>query len=420
MPDQIRSSLFLDFDNIFTSLFHTDREAALNFAENPNKLLNHLENWGLPDGAVRDFIHKSAYMNTSGSVRTGKKLPDGRDELVFFSRFRPHFIRNGFSLVDCPSFTQGAKNAADIQIVVDVLQNLEGRVAYDELVLAAGDSDFVPLLRCVRANGRRTMIISAGPTADAYSTIAHSYLPSDELIDLIRGDMPLSKPAARAATTAGEGKKVSGQVLSEIERRLKLSGEPLLLGSLGHDEEFARFNKDGRWNGHGAMTGFLRAAIQQRGATHLVVEDGWVWNSAIHQRPHPTHLSAPPRVERQDGIVLNAMRIAYLPRVDQENWGRVLEAFTEYAANFADDQLNVTHCTRWVRDRLVEQNVLVSRTAVSATFHAITLGGVNLNDQPSQDEMRKAIFQNTLNGFERQSIVLSDDEEKQLRQWLGE
>ena len=420
MSDQIRSSLFLDFDNIFTSLFYTDRDAALNFAENPNKLLNHLETWGLPDGTVRDFIHKSAYMNTSGSVRTGKKLPDGRDELVFFSRFRPHFIRNGFSLVDCPSFTQGAKNAADIQIVVDVLQNLEGRVAYDELVLAAGDSDFVPLLRCVRTNGRRTMIISAGPTADAYSTIAHSYLPSDELIDLIRGDMPLSKPAARTVTAAGDGEKVTGLVLSEIERRLELSGGPLLLASLGQDEEFAHFNKDGRWNGHGAMTGFLRAALQQGGATHLVVEDGWVWNRETHQSPNSAHLSSQPAVEARDGIVLNAMRIAFLPRVDQENWGRVLEAFTEYAANFADDQLNLTHCTTWVRDRLVEQNVRVGRAAVNATFHAMTLGGVNLNDRPSQDEMRKAIFQNTLNAFERQSIVLSDDEEKQLREWLSE
>jgi len=420
MADKIRSSLFLDFDNIFISLFNTDRDAALYFAENPNKLLSHLETWGLPNSTIRDFIHKSVYMNTGGSVRTGEKLPDGRDELIFFSRFRPHFVRNGFSLVDCPSFTQGAKNAADIQIVVDVLQNLEGRIAYDELVMAAGDSDFVPLLRCVRTNGRRTMIVSAGPTADAYRNIAHSYLPSDELIDLIRDGMPLSIPAARAVTAAGDGGEVSGLVLSEMEKRMKQSGEPLLLASLGNDEEFARFNTDGRWNGYGAMTGFLRATIQQNGATHLVVEDGWVWNREIHQRPHPTHLSAQHGVEGRDGIVLNATRIAYLPRVDQENWPRVIETFAEYADNFADGQLNVTHCTTWVRDRLVEQNVHVGRATVTATFNAMTYGGVSLSDRPSKNEMRKAIFQNTISAFERQSIVLSDDEEEQLRQWLGE
>ena len=304
-------------------------------------------------------------------------------------------------------------------MVVDVLQELEGRIDYDELVVASGDSDFAPLLRCVRTNGRRTMIVSAGHSAYEYRKIAHSHLPFEKLIDLIKDDTPAAIPVDRVTTAAIDEVELSGLVLLEIETRLKQADKPLCLIALEKDDKFARFNTDGTWNGYGAIAGFVGGTIKQVGATHLLVEGGYVRYRKEHEKSLPPHLSV---VEGRD-IIFDAMKIARLPIVNQEDWTCVLETIAEYAVernsgNFPDD-IASRDGRGWLRDRLMERNVHLSRTTIEnivtemrglKEWHA-TKDGIN--------KMRNALFVSMLYWFGQQKINLAHDDEKQLMKWLG-
>lgn len=110
----------------------------------------------------------------------------GNDQgILYLNRFRPHLVRAGFEVIDCPALTMRQKSAADIRIVIDVLGALESPVRYDEIIVASSDSDFTPLLLKLRANDRRTTIITAGTLAPAYQAVADTYIDEQQLIALL-------------------------------------------------------------------------------------------------------------------------------------------------------------------------------------------------------------------------------------------
>ena len=168
---------------------------------------------------------------------------------------------------------------------------------------------------------------------------------------------------------------IASQIIVEIRELLKNNDNPVLTAALGSDVEFsARYKKGHRWSGYKTLTEFLVAVFEEVKEEDLVVEGGWVWNRKVHRKPKPTHIPAQPWAEDLDGIVLKAMRTAYLPRVDRRSWDIVLEAFAEYGTAFTAEEYNLTQCTSWVRDRLAEQGVHVGRQILSDTFHATKNG----------------------------------------------
>ena len=131
----MRSALFVDFDNTYLALSELDAEAAEAFAERPQVWFGWLEK-SLPlpaelDGSSgRNILVRRCYLNPKA-----------------FHYFRPHFVRAGFEVIDCPSFTGQGKNSADIKMVIDALDVMNHPdVAYDEFVILSGDADFIPLL----------------------------------------------------------------------------------------------------------------------------------------------------------------------------------------------------------------------------------------------------------------------------------
>ena len=110
----VRAALFLDFDNVFSGLFNLDPEVAVKFAADPGAWLRRLATTFAPAGSRRWLILR-CYLNPSGWVphRDGA----GEPARLFFSRYRPSFVRAGFEVIDCPRYS-GTKNAADIRIGV--------------------------------------------------------------------------------------------------------------------------------------------------------------------------------------------------------------------------------------------------------------------------------------------------------------
>lgn len=180
---RVRTALYLDFDNVFSGLLKLDPAAAIAFAETPGVWLERLRTSLTVEGE-RALLVRRCYMNPSGSVPN----PGTPATRLHFSRFRPYFTRAGFDVIDCPSLTQGTKNAADIRMVLDAMEALNGLTHYDEFVLASGDSDLTPLLVRLRAADRRTTIVSPFDAAEAFTSIADRLIDGQQALELMQGE----------------------------------------------------------------------------------------------------------------------------------------------------------------------------------------------------------------------------------------
>lgn len=204
---RVTAALFLDFDNIFSGLLTLDRNAALVLAEQPVRFLNGLRDFGKAAAQHRDLLVRRAYLNPEGSVPD----PEGGEdaERVPFSRYRLNLVRAGFEVIDCPPLTSNQKNAADIRMVIDVLDALHSPAHYDEIIIASSDADFTPLLLRLRAADRRTMIIAAGTMSAAYRSVADRVLDPRRLAAMIGPDVQARSPQPAAPAVPVSRKPVT-------------------------------------------------------------------------------------------------------------------------------------------------------------------------------------------------------------------
>ena len=167
---RLRCALYVDFDNVYIGLQRLDPAAAEEFAGSPARWLTALERGGDAEGSfTRRFLVRSCYLNPAA-----------------FAGFRPNFTRAGFRVVDCPSLTQQGKSSADINLVLDAVDALSGPTRYDEFVILSADADFTPLALRFRAEDRRVTIVTAGPAASAYRSVADTVITADELAEMVR------------------------------------------------------------------------------------------------------------------------------------------------------------------------------------------------------------------------------------------
>ena len=165
----MRCALFVDFDNVYSGLLRLDADAAASFAKEPARWLERLSLGEDDDGAFgRRFLVRACYLNPT-----------------VYSEFRPYFMRAGFRVIDCPSLTSQGKSSADINLVLDAVDALNGPTRYEEFVIFSADADFTPLaLRC-RAQDRRVTVALAGPAAGAYRAVADTVIAADQLAELL-------------------------------------------------------------------------------------------------------------------------------------------------------------------------------------------------------------------------------------------
>ena len=126
-----KAALFLDFDNVYLALKDQDAQAAEAFVERPEQWLSWLAGdlyaGRLGGEAERRILLRRCYLNPGP-----------------FSRVRPQFVRAAFQVIDCPPLTSAGKNAADIQMVMDIIDAMAHPSGFDEFIILSGDSDFTP------------------------------------------------------------------------------------------------------------------------------------------------------------------------------------------------------------------------------------------------------------------------------------
>ncbi|MFV2019687.1 NYN domain-containing protein [Micromonospora sp. LOL_023] len=415
-----RAALYLDFDNVFIGLFKLDPAVAIQFASNPGAWLGRLSSISATDG-VRRWLILRCYLNPSGWV--GNRSPTGEQERLFFSRFRPSFVRAGFEVIDCPRYN-ATKNGADIRIVIDAIDALTADTHYEEFVIASGDSDMTPLLQRLRRSDRRTMIVSPADAADAFVAMADRVLDSEQLLALVQGDpMNLDGDADETPDTGFNGGPTArDQARDEAYATLRAivlaeydaASTPINMAALAQRlrSELDRPITVTNWFGFGS---FARA-LESLDLPNLRMSQHLIWDDARHTPPEPAATTAhggtlPEPVER-------LAELLNLPRIPPEWWPPVYQTLADYAGTH---QFNLTQCTSWARDQLHDQGVPVSRGAVAFVVRGTSYGGRPLHGQPppSGTEVGAAFVANVLNRADAAGIAFDHQETAVVHDWLG-
>jgi uncharacterized LabA/DUF88 family protein len=172
------SSIFLDFDNVYGSLYSASPKVANEFATRPRLWLDFLKE--MPGGDRKEqsdhnFVIRRCYMNPVGKI-----LKDSGS----FSQYRQLFVRDGWEVIDTPPLTNRGKTSADIHIVIDVMDAIQQFPHIDEYVIMAADADFTPLVIRLRKYMKRTVVYAARSTSAAYRQACDAQIEEADLIEL--------------------------------------------------------------------------------------------------------------------------------------------------------------------------------------------------------------------------------------------
>ena len=171
------SGIFLDFDNVFGSLFKQSADAAREFANNPAGWLRAFRDMRASESeeTSHNFVIRRCYMNPSGKVGVGD----------YFSRFRQAFVREGWEVIDTPPLTNQGKTSADTHIVMDVLDSVTHYPRVDEYVIMAADADYTPLVIRLRKHMKTTVVYAATATSVAYRAACDSIIDERSLLEIL-------------------------------------------------------------------------------------------------------------------------------------------------------------------------------------------------------------------------------------------
>lgn len=409
----IRSALYIDFDNFFGGLLAADPAAALELVERPSAWLQQLADTHT-DGSERRWLVLRCYMNPAGSVKDSA----AQDQRLYFSKFRPFFTQAGIEVIDCPSLTRGAKNGADIRIVIDVMAALRANTRYDEFVIASSDADFTPLLQVLRADDRRVTVIATGSTASAYVSLADRFLDEQDMLELVpRSEVvdldgpPESEPTAEE-TPRGWRDADREAFSREVQDAYAAAGEPLNLSQLSTQliQHLGEVATGSHWFGAGSFIKALRA-LSLPGAEF---SQHYLWDTQRHRKPIDAaaapQVSLPPPVSR-------FREVTKLPSIPSEYWPTVYRSLEAYAALH---DFNLAQATKWSQDHAAGQGIEIPRPVFLYAVRGCRDGGTPLNGDPSPtaDQIGSALLSSVLRQAATAGLEASEREKQILAEWL--
>lgn len=456
MVRQVRSALFVDFDNLYSDLQKLDATAAEKFASDPGHWVRWLERGDDVENTItRRFLVRACYLNPS-----------------VHSRHRSFFTRAGFRVIDCPSLTRQGKSSADIHLVIDALDALTHQVKYDEFIVCSADADFTPLMVRLRANDRRTVMIAAGLTAAAYRATCDEIIDSSQLVgttalpghkestsngrteqeDIPNGENQLNhawlpehgtealgtnletkqapNPRSAKSTTEvdqahpespGRPSSVVGQtvtpqddaplelVLEAIRQLVAASAEPVP----GATAAGAALRVDPKlseagWDGTGGFAQFIAARLPDLAFVRSV-SGGFVLDPVRHSAERI--LDAPVELT----IEAKVSRVTDVPRLSHSQY---VTLFTELSADLLESGFNLTTTPRRVRERSASSGSPVSRSAVLAVSRELRRAGVRLEGGSSATYLAKCWRDRVLDLCEAARMELSEEDRNGIDTWL--
>jgi uncharacterized LabA/DUF88 family protein len=201
-PDSGRVAVYLDFDNIVISRYDQvngrssfQRDKAKGLEEFPDRLMRAT----VDVGAIIDFassfgtlVLTRAYADWSNEVNTG---------------YREQLVARAVDLVQLFPAAAYGKNAADIRLAVDTVEDMFRLPDLTHVVIVAGDSDYIPLAQRCKRLGRYVVGIGvAGSSSRALAAACDEFVVYDAL-----PGVPVPEPQPAAAEVAVPPKRRAGR-----------------------------------------------------------------------------------------------------------------------------------------------------------------------------------------------------------------
>lgn len=194
--DDTRVAVYLDFDNIVISRY--DQVNGRNSfqrdkAKGLDRHADRLARATVDVGAILDFassfgtlVLTRAYADWSAEVNVG---------------YRQQLVGRAVDLVQLFPAAAYGKNGADIRLAVDAVEDMFRLPDLTHVVIAAGDSDYIPLAQRCKRLGRFVVGIGvAGATSRALAAACDEFVSYDAL-----PGVPALKPAPKATDRTADG-----------------------------------------------------------------------------------------------------------------------------------------------------------------------------------------------------------------------
>jgi NYN domain len=410
----VRAALFVDFDNIYLGLRKLDEKAASAFATEPSTWLTWLES-GRDAEAVgrRRFLVRNVYLNPAE-----------------FGTYRAIYTRAGFRTVDCPPLTGQGKNSADIYMVLDIIDALQGSFVYEEFVIASADADFTPILYRLRAQDRRVTLLTAGLSAAAYRAVCDSFVPPEVLADAALGEdtalaeaddevptqlvvapSPSARGAAAARTPGGTAEQI-GVVADAIRAAVRASDRPIVSAAAAQAAlAVDPYLKESEWLGAGAFRAFLALYAED-----LVYEGspspGYVYDPNRHTSADI------PRREPLPELAPLLQQICAVTGAPALTSDRYAALFIALAEELRASPFSRNETPKRVRDRTDLLDAPVSRNAISFVTNGLIYSGVPLMAGVSARELGDGWVTNLKTLCANARLVLSPEDEREVEEWI--
>src|SRR3954453_6445234 len=400
-PVTLRTAIFVDFDNMFLGLNGMDAEAAETFATNPGRLLSWLAEGEGEDGPFRRrFLLKACYLNPET-----------------FRRYRGFFVSAGFRVVDCPSLTQRGKSAADIHLVLDVVDALAHATRFDEFIVCSADADFTPLMTRLRANDRRTVRVAAGPAAPAYQSVCDEAITPIELAEALTGGAAAAAAAPRhGAGTVAPSIEPPVVLTAEDSRRAAKAVRAALNAAKGvmpgasaalAAQRAVPTIAAARWGGQG-FTDFVGRELP--GLVMVKTEQGGMLVDPSKRSPENLLAGKP-----GDDLPAQVSRVTKVPGLSREQYGALFEAL----AVLSKEPPALNRIGVEPRDRIADAGLAVPRQAASFVVQGLIYAGADPRegDRDALDFATRG-RDNVLVLCDRAGLEMDAKRKKQLNEWL--
>ena len=197
-PGAGRVAVYLDFDNIVISRYdqvHGRNSFQKDKAKGLDKQVDRLARATVDVGAVIDFassfgtlVLTRAYADWSAEVNTG---------------YREQLVGRAVDLVQLFPAAAYGKNGADIRLAVDAVEDMFRLPDLTHVVIAAGDSDYIPLAQRCKRLGRYVVGVGvAGSSSRALAAACDEFVTYDTL-----PGVPVAKPEAAPTDDAANPPK---------------------------------------------------------------------------------------------------------------------------------------------------------------------------------------------------------------------
>jgi len=419
----MKSALFVDFDNIFLSLQSQGSEFAQDFAQNPSKLINWLEQ------AIPEYSGKEADSRRRILVRKVYLNPK------CFGDYSPYFTRSGFDVIDCPPVTNQGKTSADIHMVLDMVDLIGHQVDYDEFIIMSADADFRPMLQRLRTFDKRTCLLIAGFASTAYRSCADKVYNLEQFFDEVLMDEKPSPPRTNTVAeadkeTVNELKELFNQIdVAEVSERcalmikehLEAASGPLLVGNLATQTAIRDMGLAPDWCGYENFTRF----IQSLDLGELRIEHGQIYDPTRHSAPTPvqsefedTRSLFRAMYPKLEPLATKLHEILETPYLMPDDYRFV---FQSIADEVNENGFNLSRVSKTVRDRCRDNNIVIARQTINFILWGYSSFGYYLgsNGEEKAEVLARNFLDITLNFGDRAQVNLNEEDIELLSLWFG-